>query len=85
MQVLGGTDLELRSLGDQARAEACLHDVIGLTGRASWISLLAQSILGVDNCQGNSQQGLPQDTSRKPTTPGTRANGPFPASGGNPT
>ena len=53
MQVPGRADLEPRSLGDQAKAEVCLHDTTGPTGRASWTSVSAQSVLGVDSHGGD--------------------------------
>lgn len=53
--------------------------------RASWTSALAWSILGVDSCWGDGQWGLAEATSTRPTLPGTKATGSFPASGGNST
>lgn len=53
MQVPGRPALEPRSLGDQAKAEACLHDTTGPPGGASWLSMLAQSALGVDSHWGD--------------------------------
>lgn len=78
MEVLGRTDLELRSLGDQARAEACPHDMIGLTGRASWTSMLAQSIPGVDSCRGTAS-GVGSRHLQEANYPRDQSHWPFPS------
>lgn len=84
-QVPGRADRGPRALGDQTRAEACVPAMTALTLRASWISVWAQPILGVDSFWGDGQWGLAEATSRRLTIPGTKATGPFPASGGKPT